>query len=75
MLPLRGFIAKQACLVLLLREPAFLSNHSFTGVSHIFFCLQSPSRINYVTTYFDPLLSPYPKYITLEGISKALHSP
>ena len=35
MLPLRGFVAKQACLVLWLSKP-FLSNHYLTGVSHIF---------------------------------------
>ena len=33
MLLLHGFVAKQACLVLWLSKP-FLSNHSFTGVSH-----------------------------------------
>ena len=55
MLLLHGFVTKQACLVLWLSKPAFFSNHKLTGVSHIFFYLQSLSGINYLITHCVPL--------------------
>ena len=54
MLLLHGFVAKRACLLLLLSRVII----NLQGSPIRFSCLQSPSGINYFITCFDPLLCP-----------------
>ena len=49
---MHGFVAKQACLILWLSKPTFLSNHQFIGVSQTFSTYSPPVGLTF------PLLGP-----------------
>ena len=60
MLLLHGFVAQQSLLDFVVKQTCFLEwSLTYRGLPYFFLYLQSPSGINYLITYFVPLLYPY----------------